>query len=128
MKIFFQSIAIAIVTLGLLFWFVANYSVIESSYECVGKFSHSTRDSTTIYLRLSEYRFWVRLWSDSDASLFTEVPNNYVDYYSHLEEVANQFQIYQYDRFKGNFSTLSNTLALDTPGGFFDGNCRKLQD
>jgi hypothetical protein len=27
----------------------------------------------------------------------------------------------------GNFSTLSKTLALNVPGGFLDGNCKKIE-
>ena len=109
----------------LLFLFVVNFSSVASSFECVGKTStESGSQPATLYIKLEEYRWWVGLWSDSDASLRLEIPNTFVDYFGHVVRVGDQYQVFDFDKkLKGNFSTLSNALALSTPAGFFDGTC-----
>lgn len=69
----------------LLFVFVANYSTVESRYKCLGEVS-STDGShpETVYLKLEEYRWWVGLWSDSDAAIHAEIPNTSVDYFGNV--------------------------------------------
>ena len=108
-----------------LFLFVANFSSVASNYECAGEISFDeSSESKTIYIVLEEYRWWVGLWSDSDGNVKLEIPNKHLDYYSHVVEVGSQLQIYDPpNEMKGHFSTLSKTLALKTPYGFFDGKC-----
>ena len=130
MKQFFKYTVIIVTSLLLLFVFVANFSATEYRYECKGSFKTADEqyEDDTIYLKLSDYRFWVKMWSGSDASLNIEVPNKHVDYYGHLEKVGDQLQIYDFDKnLKGNFSKLSKTLALQTYLGFFDGTCKRVK-
>ncbi len=122
--------AIGVVVL-LLFVFVANFSAIESRFQCPGMIS-STDGSrpVTVYLKLAEPRWWVGLWSESDAALHIEIPNTYVDYFGNVKRVGDQYQIFDSaNRIKGNFSTLSKTLAINLPlklqTDFFDGTCKK---
>lgn len=105
---------------------IANYSSAEFGFECSGKLS-STQQSlpTTIYIKLEEYRGWVGLWSESAGNLRLEIPNQWVEYYDRLAEVGDQVQIFRDQDLKGNFSSLSRTLALSTPEGFFDGVCKR---
>lgn len=116
--------ALLFIVIGL-FLFVANFSSAASNYECPGEISTGENKAPkTIYIVLEEYRWWVGLWSDSDGNLKLEIPNEHLDYYSHVVEVGNQLQIYDPpNEMKGHFSTLSKTLALKTPYGFFDGKC-----
>ena len=73
----------------LLFLFVVNFSTVESRYECAGELSTAkVKRAATAYLRLQEYRWWVGLWSDSDAALWVEVPNETVEYFSYLVRVG----------------------------------------
>jgi hypothetical protein len=108
-----------------LFLFVANFSSVASNYECKGEIaSGETKAPKTIYIVLEEYRWWVGLWGDSDGNVKLEIPNEHLGYYSHVVEVGNQLQIYDPpNEMKGHYSTLSKTLALKTPYGFFDGKC-----
>ncbi len=119
------------VTALLLFVFVANFSAVESRFQCPGEIS-STDGSRpiTVYLKLEEYRWWVGLWSESDAAMHIEIPNTYVDYFGNVKKVGDQYQIFDSDkRMKGNFSTLSKALAINLPlklkTDFFDGTCKK---
>ena len=109
-----------------LFVFVANFSSVESRFSCSGEISHNgNTETSTIYIKLEEYRWWVGLWSDSDGNFFLEIPNTHVEYYSNVLDTGTQIQILGHQKeLKGNFSKLSKTLALDTPFGFFDGTCR----
>lgn len=111
----------------LLFLFVANFSSATSSFECVGMTSTSDgAKPTTVYIELEEYRWWVGLWSDSDASLHLEVPNKFVEYFGHIEKIGDLYQIFDSEKaLKGQFSKLSNKLALSAHPGFFDGACTR---
>lgn len=111
----------------LLFLFIVNFSAVESRYECAGELSGANaKRKATAYLRLEEYRWWVGLWSDSDAALWVEVPNETVEYFSHLVRAGDQMQIFENPAvLEGTFSTLSHRFALKTHAGFFDGSCKR---
>jgi hypothetical protein len=125
--------AVIVGAVVLLFLFVANYSAVESRYQCLGEVS-STDGShpVTVYLKLEEYRWWVGLWSESDAAIHVEIPNTSVDYFGNVNKVGDQYQISDSAKnLKGNFSTLSKTLAIQLPlklkTDFFDGACKKVE-
>lgn len=128
------NISVAIVgSVALLFIFVVNFSAVESRFQCPGEIS-STDGShpVTVYLKLDEYRWWVGLWSESDAAIHLEVPNTYVDYFGNVKKVGYQYQIWDSAKnLKGNFSTLSKTLAIQLPvklkTDIFDGTCTKIE-
>ena len=120
----------ALLAIGvLLFLFVANFSISASSFECVGKATtEGASQPLTVYIKLDEYRWWVGLWSDSDASLHMEIPNRFVNYFGKLIRVGEQYEIFDFNkRLQGNFSTLSKSLALSTSAGFFDGTCTRKE-
>lgn len=107
---------------------VFKFSAVESSFECNGKITADNKSQQSkVYLRLSEYRPWVGLWSEADGDLKFEIPSQYVGYYTPIKEVGDQLQIYDGDKMAGNFSKLSNVLALKVPSGFFDGECKAIQ-
>ncbi len=115
----------------LIFVFLAKFSVVESRFQCPGKISSTDGlRPATVYLKLKEYRWWVGLWSESDAAIYIEVPNTYIDYFGDVKKVGDQYQIFDpAKRIKGNFSFLSKTLAINLPiklqTDFFDGTCTR---
>lgn len=119
------------VAAALCFVIVANFSAVESRFQCPGQLSSTDGfHPLTVHLKLEEYRWWVGLWSDSDAAVHIEVPNTYVDYFHNVDRVGDQFHIRDSAyKLKGNYSTLSNALAISLPlrlpTDFFDGNCRR---
>lgn len=129
MKRSVKYIGSTIFGLIILFVVIVNFSGTESIFRCSGEtMRYGTSQSTDVYMKLTEYRFWVDLWSDSDGSIMLEVPNEWVGYYAQVEEEGDQLQIYEtypQKALKGNFSKLSKTLAIDlgSPFGFFDGSC-----
>lgn len=116
-----------IVAALLLFVFVANFSTVESRFQCSGEISsESDSQPATIYMRIEEYRWWVGLWSESDGSVWLEVPNRTFDYFGHVIEVGEQLQIFDSQKKpKGHFSTLSKSLSISTPAWSFNGTCKR---
>ncbi len=116
----------------LLFVFVAKFSTVESRFQCPGQISSTDGlRPITVYLKLEEYRWWVGLWSESDAAMHIELPNIHIGYYGNVKKVGDQYQIFDFaESPKGNFSTLSKTLAIQLPiklkTDFFDGTCKKI--
>jgi hypothetical protein len=112
-----------------LFLFVVNFSAVETRFQCSGVVSsQSNSQHVAIFMKLHEYRWWVGLWGDSDGSVWLEVPNRTLEYFEHVVEVGDQLQIYDYQRNqKGNFSSLSKTLAITTSAWSFDGTCEKVE-
>ena len=129
MKKSIKYIGFAVLGFVVLFFFVVGFSEVKSTFQCSGEISlNGTTKPMTVYLKLTEYRPWVSLWGDSDASINLEIPNEWAEYYGHVEKVGDQLQIYKtypQKALKGNFSALSKALAIDleSPFGFFDGNC-----
>jgi len=120
---FISLIFIAIILRVIVF----KFSAVETSLECKGKVSAENKtEEATIYIKLSEYRPWVGLWSDADDDLKFEIPSQHLGYYTPIKEVGDQLQVYG-EKIAGNFSKLSNVLALKVPNGFFDGNCTVIK-
>ena len=132
MKTTLKVLGAAGIALLLLYAFIIKFSAVESRFQCPGEIS-STEGSrpVTVYVKLEEYRWWVGLWSESDAALHTEIPNTHIDYFGNLKKVGDAYQIFDSaKRLQGNFSTLSKSLALQLPvklkTDFFDGICKKI--
>ncbi len=120
--------ALLVAAIGL-FLIAANFSAVETRFQCSGEISsHDNSQQATIYMKLREYRWWVELWSDSDGSVWLEVPNRALEYFEHIVEVGDQLQIYDHQRnLKGHFSSLSKTLAVTTSVLSFDGICKRVE-
>jgi hypothetical protein len=125
-----KYIASTIVVLSLLFVFVANFSSVESRYECKGELTFmGVKQPKTLYMRIGEYRWWVGLWSDSDGDVHIEIPNEIVRYYFDVNEVGDQLQIFGANmKLVGSFSKLSKSLSIDSGIGIFDGKCERISN
>jgi len=123
-----KYILVAVFVVVLLFLFVANFSAVESRFQCSGAVSlNGASSASTVYLKLQRYRWWVGLWSDSDGNILLEIPNVAIQYFGEIIELGEQIQIYSFEKhLRGNFSLLSSVLALETSGGFFDGKCTRI--
>ncbi len=128
MKLLKYIVAFLVAAIGL-FLFVANFSAVETRFQCTGKISSQGKSQhAIIYMKLHEYRWWVGFWSDSDGSVWLEVPNSSLEYFERVIEVGDQLQIYDYQKNpKGYFSNLSKTLAVTTSVWSFDGTCNKVK-
>ncbi|MBN8239965.1 hypothetical protein JF541_12445 [Marinobacter hydrocarbonoclasticus] len=125
---FFTSIALVAV---LLLVVVINFSAVEERYRCEGSFANPLNGQISpIYLKIHDYRWWVGLWSDSDAAVWLEVPNEITEYYGQVKEVGDKLQLYGHNsEFQGSFSNLSKALQVELPRfGRFSGACVLSRD
>lgn len=107
--------------------FVANFSATEARLACSGTMtSGGERKESRIFLRVAEYRWWVGLWSDSDGSIWFEIPNETVGYFPNIKEVGDELQMREgaAKSIRGNLSKLSMALMLSTHRGMFEGTCK----
>lgn len=119
----------------LLFLLVANFSAVESRFECNGKITaNGAEQPAAVFLKLQKYRWWVGLWSDSSGSAWVEVPNQTISYFEHVTVAGDQLQFWDSfgtappSKFSGIFSTLSGTLGVKVGAtSFFDGTCKDIQ-
>jgi len=121
-----KSILIVFTSLIALFFGLAYFSASESRFECRGVVSEQGVESpATVFLKLTRYRWWVGLWGDSWGSAWIEVPSETVIYISQITDAGDLLSFWEpKDKFRGNFSTLSNTLGLGIyDGRVFDGTC-----
>ena len=107
---------------------VANFSATETRLKCQGTLlSWGDEGESTIFVKLTEYRWWVGLWSKSDGLIYIEIPNTLVEVFTHIEdsgEFLQVFRTYPQKSFKGQFSILSNNLQISiTPNLSFEGIC-----
>jgi hypothetical protein len=124
---FFAILSVVVVAL---YFFVANFSVVESRYKSKGELKTGTQSlQKTIYLKLEIYRPWVGLWSEWDADLILEAPGEWVEQFFYIKKVGDHFQIFDAQKLLiGDFSTLSKALSLKTKAGFFDGMSVETND
>ena len=124
----FRSLAILFVGLVAAFVVVANFSAIRTVLTCKGEITDAGQSRpSNLYASLNEYRWWVRLWSNSDGDLRVELSDGFRLYFETLNDLGTLLHIYRgYPgklEFKGSYSKLSKSLKLSTPYGFFDGTC-----
>jgi hypothetical protein len=117
----------------LLFLLVANFSVVESRFECNGKITaDGAEQPATVFVKLEKYRWWVGLWSDSSGSAWVEIPNQTISYFGHVTEAGDQLQLWDSfgspSNISGIFSTLSRTLGVKAGAlGVFEGACKDIR-
>ena len=128
MRVLAKAIGVMSIVAVLLFLLAAKFSVVESRYACAGEATRNGQPRpTTVYLKVDEYRWWVGLWNDSDASILLEVPNEWFEHYSRVDDDGDRLTFYDGGQPKGLWSKLSGALTLDIPTvGIFAGTCKAL--
>lgn len=110
-----------------LFLLVVKFSAVEMVYACKGTITESNdKKDGEVYIRLTDYRFWVGLWNKSDGALWVEAPGSTVGYFSHLRKTGDLYTISESPEkpFAGDFSSLSRRLDLRVTSYLsFEGSC-----
>ena len=125
-----KVLGITLIALVLLFVFAANFSEVETRYKCEATItSEHGSQKETIYLKLSEYRWWVGLWSDSDGMLMLESTDGFMSLFTQLEDNGEKLFIFDDEkRVVGSYSKLSGNLDLDTSRGYIEGPCLEISN
>lgn len=122
-----RKISYFLITIVIIFIVVIFFSEKTTKYECIGKFKNTNME-TSIFLKHSEYRWWVSLWSESKGMMWIEVPNKTVDVSTELREVGNLIQLLGFkNELKGMFSPLSKSISIKIDDDFFDGSCKEIK-
>jgi hypothetical protein len=76
-------------------------------------------------MRLTEYRWWVNLWNDSDGMLRVEIPGNNAESFFYLKRVKDQIQIWaeRDATISGSYLLPSAKLFIAIKPGDFRGIC-----
>ena len=122
-----RKISYFFITIVVIFLVVILFSEKITKYECIGKFQNAN-DEISIFLKHSEYRWWVSLWSESQGMMWFEVPNKTVDVSTELRMGGNLIRILgSNDEIKGMFSPLSKSISVKISSEFFDGTCKEIK-
>jgi hypothetical protein len=133
-----KVLALVVASIVVLLGIAINFSEKVTKYDCEGKYQTGKQlVAGQVFLKLSEYRWWVGLWSkDSEGNLWVEfrrdidgisnVPMFATSYYSKVDYVADNVHVYEENGKSpvAHLSLLSKKLTINTPYGFFDGTCK----
>jgi len=121
-----KTIALLFAAAIALFFVVANFSSVQTTYKCSGSlFSGPTSSLEIANLRIETYRPWVGLWSESDGSLTLEIPHKTTEYFDHVQRSSINLQIGRLDSASfGTFSLISKTITISTGIGQYEGACQ----
>lgn len=118
------AFAVALVALAIVLF---KFSAVETRYRCKGSLVTDQQvQSTEVFLKRQSYRWWVSFWSQSQGSIWLEIPNRTVEYYNDVSG-TDLLGLSGSEGFRGTFSTLSNALQVNVPTiGNFTGVCQPI--
>jgi len=131
------SALVLIVGLIAVFILLANFSHTETVLKCEGEISIEGQTMPSkLYARLSEYRWWVGLSSNSDGNIMIELPDVGFRYFSRIKDTGLVLNIYLLNISEGHkdklehelvgaYSKMSKTLKLSFGDIFFKGACKE---
>ena len=124
-------ILIAVVLIIAALFVVRNYSAVPRNFACTGTL---TKDGTAIdanfAVRITEYRWWVGLWSSSDGSADLEMPGFSVLNFWNMDSDSIAWSFYRDKRLEVPFGLLSKTSLtanIGTSLGVLDGECSEVE-
>jgi|TARA_B110000467_G_C17905049_1_gene256889 hypothetical protein len=119
---------LSVIALIAIYILLINITQSKTHYECNGNLKGYGKSE--LYLSIEDYGPFV-FYNDSFGRIKTEIPNLLpMDNYFYLEDLGDLIHIYKISKssgLSGSFSLLSKDIMLDTPFGFFDGRCKKIE-
>ena len=115
---------IVLILIGILI--VTSLSETQVDFVCKGSFD-GTEERVELHFRLSQYRWWVGVWSESDGNILMELPDGSFEYLADVADEDPIFQIYKSPEELipvGRFSKISDKLTVQTAFGRYNGSCR----
>jgi hypothetical protein len=113
-----------------IFLVIANFSEKEQRYECSGNTTGpQARADLKLYLKTTEFRWWIKLWGESQGTVWVELPREFTYSFGHVKIAGEKWDIYKDitpRQLTGDFSTLSRALAIELGQEVFRGQCRPL--
>lgn len=129
MKKLSKFIAASVALIVIVFVLIVTLSAIDTRLQCTGTLTQqSVASPMTIFVKITEYRWWVGLWSESEGNVWLEIPNRSFEYYENVSRNGESLLINAPSGrgVGGLYSKLSNSLSLQTKMGVFDGSCQRV--
>ena len=126
MRTVLATVAVLVALIG--GFFLMGGTARESRFICEGRFdSGPFSKPMTVFLKIAEYRWWIGLWSDSNGSVWIEVPTEWVDYAPRVADLGELMRFYGFrNEVEGQYSKLSQILSYERPNGVFEGTCKAI--
>lgn len=122
------------VTAGL--YIVVNHSEIRQELICKGHWKEEPSASETAYVQLNEYRWWVRLWADSNGNAKVQTDRRAMsEYIPHIIKIHDGrlalYSFHDYDfsankvgKFRGGYRAANGEITIEfLPEAVFIGTC-----
>jgi hypothetical protein len=123
-----KIIAVAVLLLGVCFYVLVNYSALTQELTCKGywkELGQNKEVAEVAHVRLTEYRWWVRLWGESDGEVQVQTEKNFVAYYFPFVAKIGEgsLAIYEFrqsksDDLQGGYRASNGEITLKFPGNF----------
>ncbi len=104
---------------------VVNYSEARQDLICKGHWKEAPSESETAYVQLNEYRWWVRLWSDSNGNAKMQTDRRAMsEYISHIVKIHDGrlalYSFHDYDfaanrvgKFRGGYRAANGEITVE---------------
>lgn len=102
-----------------------TFSSVETRWVCARDFLWPTDAPPKVFMKIDQYRPWVRLWSDSEGAVWFEIHGGPTIFAPHVATQGEQL-IFLADlasQGAGYFSKLSRSLYLNYENKSWLGNC-----
>ena len=124
-----KFVAASVVLIVIIVVLIVSCSSTDTRLQCTGTLTRqSVASPMTIFVKITEYRWWVGLWSESHGALWVEIPHEASEYYERVSRNGENLLISSSSSrlgVGGLYSKLSDTLSLHMPMGVFDGSCQR---
>jgi hypothetical protein len=122
-----KIIAIALLLVGVCLYVVVNYSELTQELTCNGywkELGQNKEVAEVAHVRLTEYRWWVHLWSESDGIVEVQTEKFALAYYYPFVRKLNKGSLALYEFFResksadlqGGYRAANGEITLKFPG------------
>jgi hypothetical protein len=128
-----KTIAVAVLLVGVCFYVVVNYSALTQELTCNGywkELGQNKEVAEVAHVQLTEYRWWVHLWSESDGNVKAQTEKFALAHYIPFVRKINEGSLALYEfgestDFQGGYRAANGEITLKFSDNLiFVGSCR----
>jgi hypothetical protein len=126
-----KIIAVTLLVAGMLFYVLVNHSTLTQELTCNG-YWRERGDEEVAHVQLTEYRWWVHLWAESDGNVKMHAEKlavaNYVEFVRKIGEGSLALYEFRDDKgrgFKGGYRVSKGEMTIKLSDSLiFVGSCK----
>jgi hypothetical protein len=117
-----KIIAVAVLLVGVCLYVVVNYAALTQELTCKGywkELGQNKEVAEVAHVQLTEYRWWVHLWSESDGNVKAQTEKlalaHYIPFVQKMNEgslALYEFRESKFGDFKGGYRAANGELTL----------------